>query len=507
MRGLLERLCGAGLVASLLVGASGCGGGSASPPPDMGPLLCNLKLEVSPATDPAHPLVPGTTVRLSLSDRGAPEARGGTVVWSVSGGALEAAAGHTTGWKLPTDKADYDTRKLTVSAKTSGMVNCPPTTLSTEVVLSWPEPLRTVVLHNPMQDGSTDVARYYAAFRGIPDSHLCAVPYADPVTVAASDFVAFSDAVTACVSSVGTWVAYVVPVYGVPYKVAGRITDTFKSMAKVTTSLDALLAFGSVATRQNKPLWTGPGSPSSNPVYLGNFDRDTGMYPDPIPWGSLRTIAGRDVFLVARIDGADADAAKALVDRTRMAEALAASGKLAGTVYVDGAGGLPHPVAPQPGSAQYGEASIAGVEAVFKALGTLPLVTDYGAAEFGKDGAPLKCPDALYYAGWSAFDVGGYSDAFTWRPGAVGGHLDACSACDIRGSKDWSAMALRRGITATLGPVNPPSLLGMPDYDLFFSLLLSGASFGEAGYEASRTAAWMLVLVGDPLYRPYPKTN
>lgn len=50
--------------------------------------------------------------------------------------------------------------------------------------------------------------------------------------------------------------------------------------------------------------------------------------------------------------------------------------------------------------------------------------------------------------------------------GAIGGHLDSCSACSLR-EKSWSAEA-------------------------------------EAAIESTRVGRWMMVWVGDPPYRPYP---
>jgi hypothetical protein len=89
------------------------------------------------------------------------------------------------------------------------------------------------------------------------------------------------------------------------------------------------------------------------------------------------------------------------------------------------------------------------------------------------------------------------------RPGAIGGHLDSCSACDLRGGT-WSAEALKRGITATFGAVNEPYVAGMPEYDQLFLYLTRGANFGEAAYESTQLSLWMMVFVGDPLYRPFP---
>lgn len=46
----------------------------------------------------------------------------------------------------------------------------------------------------------------------------------------------------------------------------------------------------------------------------------------------------------------------------------------------------------------------------------------------------------------------------------------------------------------------------MPEYDQFFAYLTQGASYGEAAYQSTIVSAWMMVWVGDPLYRPYGYT-
>ena len=60
-------------------------------------------------------------------------------------------------------------------------------------------------------------------------------------------------------------------------------------------------------------------------------------------------------------------------------------------------------------------------------------------------------------------------------------------------------------MTATYGAVNEPYVAGMPEYDQLFLYLTQGANFAEAGYESTYVALWMMVWVGDPLYRPYPQ--
>lgn len=439
--------------------------------------------------------VPGSTVTLSI----APPFLG-SVTWSASKGTIAPAktsGGTTAKWMIPSDVATHLAETITVTASFDSTDCASPPPL--DVVVDWPDPLRTIVVYDSARAGSKDVADAYAAYRSIPPDHLCAVTTADPVSISSSDYAKVVDTVVGCAGKIGPWIHTLVPVWGVPYKVSGQVSDLADATRKVEVCLDELLVFGAASKSITAPT-VNPYFQGSDPY--GGTDSLQDKYKPYVPFGKLRDKKKADYFMVARIDGADAMAAKQLVDRTKAADALAAAGKLAGKVYVDGNKGLPHPTTDVYGSYEGGEWNIIGVENVFKAYGKYTVVADYNGEEFGTAPAPLTAPDALYYAGWYSF--GHYNDVFTWNVGAIGGHLDSCSACDIRGSTDWSAMALRRGITATFGAVNEPYVAGLPEYDQFFLYLTQGASFGEAAYESNTVAAWMTVFVGDPLYRPYP---
>jgi uncharacterized protein (TIGR03790 family) len=431
-------------------------------------------------------VAPGATLglRVDVGD-------GATVAWSADLGTID-PSGAEVEWVLPADSALH-VAELAMATAVVSVAGCPDVTLEGPIRIDRPLADRTVVITNPNAPGSTDVGDHYAAFRGIAEDHLCPVPASDPTVLPGADYEAWIDAVLGCVDALGEHIHYLVPVYGVPYKVSGRIGDLANPANIVTVSLDALAAYGEGSKAMTQTQFN---------VFYRPGNSMTGEYDPLVPFGELRAANAFDYFLVARIDGADADAAMALVDRTEAAEALAEKGTLAGTVYVDGNRGVPHPTTDGFGSYESGEWNIIGVENVFVADDRYDVVADYNSEEFGTAPAPLTCPDALYYAGWYSF--GHYNDAFSWNVGAIGGHLDSCSACDIRGATDWSAQALRKGITATFGAVNEPYVAGMPEYDQFFAYLLAGATYGEAAYESTRVGAWMMVWIGDPLYRPYP---
>lgn len=78
----------------------------------------------------------------------------------------------------------------------------------------------------------------------------------------------------------------------------------------------------------------------------------------------------------------------------------------------------------------------------------------------------------------------------------VYGHFDQ-SLCDL-------AM-LRDGITATLGAVSEPYLHSFPEPRAFFAEMYQGNCLVEAYYRTKPFNSWQLLLIGDPLYRPFKK--
>lgn len=447
---------------------------------------------------------PGSTLDLGIWDQNsgfpyAPPIREYDVHWEVSVGEVADPDAKRTTWTLPDDLAVYVAETATVTA-TATAEGCEPSTVDLDVAVDWPLSERVIVIYNPLVEGSLDVAEAYATFRQIPADRLCPVEYADPVTVTGADWPTFAATVQDCIDTPGLRVQYLVPVYGVPYKVSDRIMDLAGTGAYATVSLDALLFAAEGSVSANGPI--------ENPAYQDG-DSMGGWYAPYVPFGELRPALEeerfwqRPAYLVARIDGASAEAAMDLVTRTAEAQALADDGALEGLVYVDGNRGDDPPTTDDFGSYESGEWNMWGTREIFETLDHYAVVWDGNAEEFGTEPAPTTCPSALYYAGWYSYYH--YNDVFTWQPGAIGGHLDSCSACDIRAEGTWSGTALARGITATFGAVNEPYVAGMPEYDQFYLYLLQGATYGEAAYQSTLVGYWMMVWVGDPLYRPHPE--
>ena len=117
---------------------------------------------------------------------------------------------------------------------------------------------------------------------------------------------------------------------------------------------------------------------------------------------------------------------------------------------------------------------------------------------------PGECPDAALYCGW--YSLAKYVDAFTWKKGAVGYHIASseCSTLKQKNSQVWCKKMLESGVAATLGPTSEPYLQAFPVPEIFFRLLLEGRLGLAECYALSKPFwSWQMVLIGDPLYKPF----
>ena len=130
----------------------------------------------------------------------------------------------------------------------------------------------------------------------------------------------------------------------------------------------------------------------------------------------------------------------------------------------------------------------------------MPVVKD----EKGELFQPGDCPDAALYCGW--YSLAKYVDAFKWQTGSVGYHIASgeCRTLKKQGSSVWCKRMIEEGIAATIGPVAEPYVQGFPLPEIFFTLLTDGYyTLAESYLVAIPFLSWKMVLIGDPLYRPF----
>ena len=117
-----------------------------------------------------------------------------------------------------------------------------------------------------------------------------------------------------------------------------------------------------------------------------------------------------------------------------------------------------------------------------------------------------ECPYAALYCGW--YSLARYVPAFQWRKGAIGYHIASaeCTTLKQPDSQVWCKRILEEGAAATIGPVAEPYVQAFPLPDVFFTLLLDGRlTLAECYMLSLPYLSWQMVLIGDPLYKPFKK--
>ncbi|MEA2108321.1 MAG: TIGR03790 family protein [Pseudomonadota bacterium] len=221
-----------------------------------------------------------------------------------------------------------------------------------------------------------------------------------------------------------------------------------------------------------------------NPSYLGYRGKEIKKMP---------TIA----YMVARLDGPTPKIVKRLVLDSLAAEKTG----LTGTACFDARWPRPDPekVRELQGYGLYDNYIHLASDLVAE-KSNLKVVLNDKAELF----QPGDCPDAVLYCGW--YRLSHYLDAFDWRPGTVGYHIASgeCTTLKQEDNQGWCLGMLRDGVAAVIGPVAEPYVQAFPPPSLFFSLLLDGRfSLAECFALSVPFRSWRLVLVGDPLYRPF----
>ncbi|MFZ7126839.1 MAG: TIGR03790 family protein [Desulfobacterales bacterium] len=230
-----------------------------------------------------------------------------------------------------------------------------------------------------------------------------------------------------------------------------------------------------------------------------------GWVPNPLFLGyggkPLRNMPQKDrVLMVSRLDGPSADTVRRMIGESIEAEKRG----LEGTAYFDARWPRPTEEKRKKGLEGYGfyDASIYLAADRVAKMPRMKLVLNDKPELF----QPGDCPNAALYCGWYSHHQ--YVDAFEWLPGSVGYHIASSECGTLRAGKSqvWCKRMLEEGVAATLGPVGEPYLQSFPVPEIFFGLLVDGRlTLSECYMLSLPFLSWQIVLVGDPLYRPFGK--
>jgi uncharacterized protein (TIGR03790 family) len=375
-----------------------------------------------------------------------------------------------------------------------------------------------LIIANKDIEESVSIAQYYCSQRGVPEKDILALPLGTSLkyTISRSDYEKqlvepirrkfFRDRLLGKIKCLLT-------IYGVPVKVAGR--------GVLEGQEDKLKKLSRLADQHKKTLESLKQDRLKDSAEYKQANRRLALLQDAIDRiNGKETHASVDselsmvlfdsyelyrwqpnmlndkvrnqnsvTLMVCRLDGPEYDIIKGLIDKAIVTEKKG----LKGTAYIDSRG-----ITNRDLNGHYDQ-SLRNLAAYLRSETDIRVKEERAAKLF----APGTCSETALYCGW--YSAGKYVDAFDFVDGAAGYHIGSFEAINIRdpNSSQWCPSMLMDGITATLGPVAEPYLHAFPEPREFFPKLLEGNCLVEAYYRTKPLNSWQMLLIGDPLYRPF----
>lgn len=385
------------------------------------------------------------------------------------------------------------------------------------------EPYEIVIIANMKVADSVALAQFYINKRNIPKANLLQLPlsgreectreeYEQRVVPTVRNYLAKKNSTSR--------IRCLVTMYGLPLKIAGpKMTPQEKTQVE-----DLRIRRKSLKNQLKKyegqkdghiktvkaelksindklSILTGASGQSSFDselaLVLEEYYSISGWIPNPhcIGWRDEKNLLKKDnVLMVSRLDGPSVTTVKRIIQDSIKAE----KNGLKGTAYFDARWAMSNKQKLR-GYAFY-DNSIHLAAGRIRESSLLPVVVNNIKGLF----QPGEAPDAALYCGW--YSRANYVDAFLWQPGSVGYHIASseCVTLKKRNSRVWCKMMLEKGIAATIGPVGEPYVEAFPIPEVFFGLLIDGnLSLAECYQISLPYLSWKMVLIGDPLYRPF----
>jgi uncharacterized protein (TIGR03790 family) len=357
------------------------------------------------------------------------------------------------------------------------------------------EVAQTVVVFNANDPDSGDLARYYAAKRGIPKEQVISVKCAKTEEITRTEYDRdIAEPLREAFARQGWWklraqdspagrveatkIRFVALMRGMPLKIKAHFEpyegDKPAGPPQIATpntaAVDSELAVLGVFSRQISGAMNNPYFKAT--VRIG----ETPLAP---------------LLLVTRLDAPTPELVRRMIDDSLAAEQRG----LRGMTYVDARG-------TKVAGLDEGDKWLYGAADAARRKG-VPVVMDNGEGLFP---GVYPMTHAAGYLGWYADHVTGpfVEPGFRFVRGAVAVHIHSFSGSSLRNAQQfWCAPLIAAGAAATIGNVYEPYLGLTPSLDVFYDRLLSGFTFAESCYLSQRFLSWQTTFVGDPLYRPY----
>lgn len=386
------------------------------------------------------------------------------------------------------------------------------------------EPEEVIVVVNERLDSSIELGKYYMSKREIPESHLVKVSLPTTETIDRSTYdselkVKVQNKLVQLNNNnrflQKPEIAAIVLMYGVPLKII-RSKDIDEAGANerwLEVQLDTLdprqykdlKGYNQARERikrdfNTRTIETNRAAVDSELMLVKKGDYPLGGWiPNPYYLGNegRRGLYGKDdVLLVSRLDGPTPQVVRRIIDDSLHAEKQG----LQGIGYFDARGLVKDDKLQKTKGLGYERYDLSIKSAATAVESRLAIQLDDNKELFKVDGSP----NAALYCGW--YSLGKYIDSFKWVKGAIGYHIASaeCTTLRTKGSTVWCYRMLEEGVAATIGPVYEPYVQGFPLPEIFFAMLIDGyMDLGEAYLVSLPVISWQMVLVGDPLYKPF----
>jgi uncharacterized protein (TIGR03790 family) len=384
------------------------------------------------------------------------------------------------------------------------------------------EPNEILVIVNSDIETSVNLGEYYCRQRNVPKENILALPLGKNLadSISRDDY---DKNIAAPIRkhlfglSLPKQIYCLLTTYGVPYKVGPRrpLKDKQEDLKKLETVAEQYenQLKDSTQAGENVKIKKGLNKVKAEIDYITG--RETGAAVDselsmvmfgpyelyrqqPNQWNRHLKFP-KDQFhavMVSRLDGPSPRIARALIDKAIYAEDFG----LRGFAYIDSRG-----IPDDKQSNSYGsyDQKIRNLAVLLRFRTNLTVREERTEKLF----EPNSCPQTAIYYGW--YSLKKFVDSFEFVDGAIGIHIASFEAVDLRdpNSSEWVPAMLTRGVTATFGPVAEPYLDSFPDPEEFFIDLIEGKCLAEAFWRSQPYSSWQLLLIGDPLYKPFQKKS
>ena len=335
------------------------------------------------------------------------------------------------------------------------------------------EPRHVLVLVNKDTPISSRVGRMYQRLREIPPANTLSLSLGTQRQITPEQYWSKAAPPIKKYLEANPEIRCILTTSGVPYTI--QATDGKDEGAAFDSELAAILREQPGDRKRRQP----------NPLYLAGGN----------PYG-INDPRKLQMVYVVRLDGPDLKTITRMVEDAIAVEKSGFEGPVFGDAQgIDGITGY-----------GYGDTSVRSAMDRLSGAGfASKLDMKQESWKQPKDGVGDQAAGAAFYVGW--YDLLNFQDIFGPQGlarGSIAWHI-ASQECqnlwDPGGG--WCANLMRRGAAVTLGPVREPYVTAFPQGDIFVEALLTGGSVAESYWMALPQVSWAMVVLGDPLYRPF----